>query len=153
MTSRDVSCLVSPTGPTAEGPHGPAVLSGRQQAAEAAHCRAREQKQVRDGRPTDALHIWSLLGPLFHPPLQETHLGKEGFLFFTLHNVTSRNSLIYLMHYEAFYLLIVSYIRRPPHYSYQFVQKLCYNWLRRWKYLFAASFVPPKQRFNSTPFE
>lgn len=46
-SSRDVSRLVSPTGSTAEGPHRPPLLSGCQQTAETAHCRAREQKQVR----------------------------------------------------------------------------------------------------------
>lgn len=45
--SRDASCLVSPTGSAAEGPHRPPVLSGCQQTAETAHRRTREQKQVR----------------------------------------------------------------------------------------------------------
>lgn len=48
-SSRDVSRLVSPTGSTAEGPHRPPLLSGCQQTAETAHCRAREQKQVWHG--------------------------------------------------------------------------------------------------------
>lgn len=59
-SSRDVSCLVSPTGSTAEGPHRPALLSGCQQTAETAHCRAREQKQVRDDCLGDAVQIFSL---------------------------------------------------------------------------------------------
>lgn len=47
-TWRDVSRSASPTGSTAADPHGPAVLAGCQHAAEAAHRRAGEQKQVRD---------------------------------------------------------------------------------------------------------
>lgn len=54
-SSRDVSRLVSSIGSTAEDPHRPALLSGCQQAAEAAHCRAREQKQVRDDGLSDTV--------------------------------------------------------------------------------------------------
>lgn len=48
--SSDVSRSTSPTGSTAEGPHGPALLSGCQQTAKAAHRWAGEQEQVRDDR-------------------------------------------------------------------------------------------------------
>lgn len=78
VTSRDVS----PAGSAAEGPRGRAVLSGRQQAAEAAHRRAREQKQVRDDCPSEALHIFFSLAPIFL-----LHSKKCAFFFCTLHNV------------------------------------------------------------------
>lgn len=76
-SSRDVSCLVSPTGSTAEGPHRPALLSGCQQAAEAAHCRAREQKQVRDDCLSDTVQILSVCLFFFSAP-QEIHLENKG---------------------------------------------------------------------------
>lgn len=75
-SSCDVSCLVSPTGSTAEGPHRPALLSGCQQAAEAAHCRAREQKQVRDDCLSVTAPVFSVC-PLFFQSL-EIHNENKG---------------------------------------------------------------------------
>lgn len=60
--SHDVS---RPTGSTAEGPHRPALLSGCQQTAEAAHRRAREQKQVRADCPSETAPMASLCLILF----------------------------------------------------------------------------------------
>lgn len=60
-SSRDVSCLALPTGSTAEGPHRPPLLSGCQQTAEAAHCRAGEQEQVWHDRHSETLFNPSLL--------------------------------------------------------------------------------------------
>lgn len=75
-----VSCLVSPTGSTAEGPHRPALLSGCQQTAAAAHRRAREQKQVRDDCLSETVQISSVLSLLFFfsPPQEEIHLENKG---------------------------------------------------------------------------
>ncbi len=78
-SSRDVSCLVSPTGSTAEGPHRPALLSGCQQTAEAAHRRAREQKQVRDDCISDTVPISLFVSSLlFSFQKQEIHLENKG---------------------------------------------------------------------------
>lgn len=60
-SSRDVSCLVSPTGSTAEGPHRPPLLSGCQQTAEAAHRRAGKQEQVRDDCLRETVQLFALI--------------------------------------------------------------------------------------------
>lgn len=79
-SSCDVSCLVSPAGSTAEGPHRPPLLSGCQQTAEAAHCRAREQKQVRDDCLGDAVHFSSVcLFTLFFFSTAKTSPLKQRF--------------------------------------------------------------------------